>query len=201
MALMRTLAYDNTSDMDPIHELQAEICRTLSHPARIAMLHLLAEEPREVGRLAEALGISQPNASKHLAVMRAAGWQVSRVVGNRYLLERRLGGGAMGQVFLARDRLLKKLSKAERMNVGAFTEDPVETFKRHVWVAPYYEEDIRALADRIGVSQVLMGSDFPHAEGLADPMSFADDLAGFDDAEVRQVMRENGRGLVTPRPA
>jgi ArsR family transcriptional regulator len=59
--------------MDPIHELQAEICRTLSHPARIAMLHLLAVEPREVGRLAEALEISQPNASKHLAVMRAAG--------------------------------------------------------------------------------------------------------------------------------
>jgi DNA-binding transcriptional ArsR family regulator len=59
--------------MDPLHELQAEICRTLSHPARIAMLHLLAEEPREVGRLATAIGISQPNASQHLAVMRQAG--------------------------------------------------------------------------------------------------------------------------------
>jgi len=59
--------------MDPIYELQAEICRTLSHSMRIAMLHLLADEPREVGRLAEALGISQPNASKHLSVMRAAG--------------------------------------------------------------------------------------------------------------------------------
>jgi ArsR family transcriptional regulator len=59
--------------MDPIHELQAEICRTLSHPVRIAILHLLADEPREVGRLASALDISQPNASKHLAVMRQAG--------------------------------------------------------------------------------------------------------------------------------
>ncbi|CAN5667871.1 lsr2/espR transcriptional regulator [soil metagenome] len=59
--------------MDPIYELQAEICRTLSHPARIAILHLLADEPREVGRLAADLGISQPNASRHLAVMRAAG--------------------------------------------------------------------------------------------------------------------------------
>jgi ArsR family transcriptional regulator len=59
--------------MDPIHELQAEICRTLSHPARIAILHLLAREPHEVGRLAVELGISQPNASQHLAVMRAAG--------------------------------------------------------------------------------------------------------------------------------
>ena len=59
--------------MDPIHELQAEICRTLSHPARIAILHLLAEEPHEVGRVASELGLSQPNVSKHLAVMRQAG--------------------------------------------------------------------------------------------------------------------------------
>jgi ArsR family transcriptional regulator len=59
--------------MDPIHELQAEICRTLSHPVRIAILHLLAREPHEVGRLAGELGISQPNASQHLAVMRSAG--------------------------------------------------------------------------------------------------------------------------------
>ena len=59
--------------MDPIHELQAEICRTLSHPTRIAILHLLAAEPREVGRLASELDISQPNASQHLGLMRSAG--------------------------------------------------------------------------------------------------------------------------------
>lgn len=59
--------------MDPIHELQSEVCRTLSHPIRIAMLHLMASGPREVGRLALELGISQPNASQHLAVMRSAG--------------------------------------------------------------------------------------------------------------------------------
>ena len=70
---MRRWEYVDATGMDPIHELQAEICRTLSHPARIAILHLLAEEPREVGRLASAVGISQPNASKHLAVMRSAG--------------------------------------------------------------------------------------------------------------------------------
>jgi ArsR family transcriptional regulator len=59
--------------MDPIYELQAEICRILAHPARIAILHLLAEAPREVGRLAADLGISQPNVSQHLSVMRSAG--------------------------------------------------------------------------------------------------------------------------------
>ena len=59
--------------MDPIYELQAEICKTLAHPLRIAMLHLLAEGPREVNRLARELDISQPNASQHLSVMRSAG--------------------------------------------------------------------------------------------------------------------------------
>ena len=73
LALMPMWAYNDVLGMDPIHELPAEICRTLSHPARIAILHLLADEPREVGRLADALDISQPNVSKHLAVMRQAG--------------------------------------------------------------------------------------------------------------------------------
>ena len=59
--------------MDPIHELQAEICRTLAHPLRIAILHLLADGPREVNRLARERDITQPNASQHLSVMRAAG--------------------------------------------------------------------------------------------------------------------------------
>jgi ArsR family transcriptional regulator, virulence genes transcriptional regulator len=70
---MRPCACVDDQVMDPIHELQAEVCRILSHPARIAMLHRLAGGPMEVGRLALELGISQPNASQHLAVMRAAG--------------------------------------------------------------------------------------------------------------------------------
>jgi predicted TIM-barrel fold metal-dependent hydrolase len=96
--------------------------------------------------------------------------------------------------------LLRKMKKAERMNVRSFSAPPVETFRRHVWVAPYYEEDVRELADLIGVDKVLLGSDFPHAEGLADPLSFLDELAGFSEQEVRLVMRDNGRSLVERRP-
>lgn len=59
--------------MDPLTTLQASVCRTLSHPVRISIVHLLADGPREVGRIARDLGISQPNASQHLAVMRTAG--------------------------------------------------------------------------------------------------------------------------------
>jgi len=59
--------------MDPIYELQANVLKTLANPRRLEILHRLADGPCEVGRLALELGISQPNASQHLALMRAAG--------------------------------------------------------------------------------------------------------------------------------
>lgn len=59
--------------MDEITILQAEVLKVLCSPRRLEILHRLAEEPMEVGRLATELGLSQPNVSQHLAVMRAAG--------------------------------------------------------------------------------------------------------------------------------
>jgi DNA-binding transcriptional ArsR family regulator len=59
--------------MDEITNLQAEVLRVLASPRRLEILHRLAEEPMEVGRLAAELGASQPNVSQHLAVMRASG--------------------------------------------------------------------------------------------------------------------------------
>jgi ArsR family transcriptional regulator len=59
--------------MDEVYRLQAEVLKTLSNPRRLEIVHLLADGPREVGRLAEEMGISQPNVSQHLAVMRSAG--------------------------------------------------------------------------------------------------------------------------------
>ena len=38
--------------------------------------------------------------------------------------------------------LLKKLAKAYGQMPGAFASDPVETFRDHVWVAPFYEDDL-----------------------------------------------------------
>ena len=59
--------------MDEVYRLQAEVLKTLANPKRLEIIHLLADEPREVSRLAEELGISQPNVSQHLALMRSAG--------------------------------------------------------------------------------------------------------------------------------
>ncbi len=59
--------------MDEIYGLQADVLKTLASPRRLEILHRLADGPCEVGRLADELGMSQPNASQHLAVLRAAG--------------------------------------------------------------------------------------------------------------------------------
>ncbi len=59
--------------MDEICEMQATVLKTLANPRRLEIIHRLAEGPCEVGRLAEEIGVSQPNISQHLAVMRGAG--------------------------------------------------------------------------------------------------------------------------------
>ena len=59
--------------MDEVYKLQAEVLKMLSNPRRLEIIHLLADGPREVSRLADEMGISQPNVSQHLALMRSAG--------------------------------------------------------------------------------------------------------------------------------
>ena len=59
--------------MDEITRLQAGVLKVLASPPRLDILHRLAGGPLEVGRLAEEVGLSQPNASQHLAVLRASG--------------------------------------------------------------------------------------------------------------------------------
>ena len=92
--------------------------------------------------------------------------------------------------------LLAKLTRAHTLMPSEFSEPPSETFHKNIWVAPYYEEPIRQLADAIGVEHVLFGSDFPHPEGLADPVSFVDELEGFSDGEIKQIMRGNLEALL-----
>ena len=126
---MRTFAYVDDGAMDPIYELQAEICRTLSHPARIAMLHLLAEEPREVGRLASDIGISQPNASQHLAVMRSAGLVEAEREG-RGAVYRLTDPGVIGACDLMAQVMRRRLARIAELSAAIESktgDEPVPT--------------------------------------------------------------------------
>ena len=87
--------------------------------------------------------------------------------------------------------LVRNLQAAHGKMPFAFKDHPVEQLRRQVWVAPYYEDDMDELKDAIGIDRLLFGSDFPHTEGLADPVAFVKDIPTFTEAETRAVMRDN----------
>ena len=94
--------------------------------------------------------------------------------------------------------LIKRLKNLDVQLPGVFDVDPVDVFKRQVWVSPFFEDDVHKLIGVVGPDRVLFGSDWPHAEGLSEPTSFVEELGGVDDADVRKIMRENAWSLVRP---
>ena len=97
--------------------------------------------------------------------------------------------------------LFGRMTKTYKQQRHAFAEDPIETFRRHFWVAPFYEDDMTRLAELIGPDHMIFGSDYPHAEGLSDPLEFVNDLDGFSKPDIEKVMRTNGLELIERRPA
>ena len=56
-----------------------------------------------------------------------------------------------------------------------FDEDPFEVFKRNVWVHIFHEPDPKGLLE-IGSRPTTScsGSDFPHPEGMGDPLGYSE---------------------------
>jgi predicted TIM-barrel fold metal-dependent hydrolase len=87
--------------------------------------------------------------------------------------------------------LLENMADVYKKMPQDFEEDPVEVIKRNIYISPFWEEDLGALAELVGVEHVLFGSDFPHPEGLAEPASYLDELAGLPQDDVAKIMGGN----------
>lgn len=72
-----------------------------------------------------------------------------------------------------------------------FGRDPVESLREHVWVAPFYEDDVRDARDALGADRILLGSDWPHPEGLSEPRAWVDDFTGLGAVDQRKALRDN----------
>jgi predicted TIM-barrel fold metal-dependent hydrolase len=80
---------------------------------------------------------------------------------------------------------------------GQLTERPSAIFKQHVRVVPYPEDDTVGLVDQLGTVECLvMGSDWPHAEGLREPADFYARVAGLGEDNRRGFLRDNGLKLL-----
>ncbi|MCP4908957.1 MAG: amidohydrolase family protein [bacterium] len=79
---------------------------------------------------------------------------------------------------------------------GPLEERPTEIAKRHLVVAPYPEDDVEAIVAQVGHEMIAMGSDYPHAEGFADPNEFRGLITNLPEDQQRWILRENGFSLV-----
>jgi predicted TIM-barrel fold metal-dependent hydrolase len=97
--------------------------------------------------------------------------------------------------------LFKKVRSSARKMPGYFTEPPVETFLRHVWINPFWEDDVNETVAHMGADRVIFGSDWPHIEGMPAPLDYTVELKAFDDDARRLILRDNAEALNQRRPA
>lgn len=73
-----------------------------------------------------------------------------------------------------------------------FAEHPRDVFLRNIYVNPFWEDSVADLIDTVGPEHVLFGSDYPHPEGMSDPLSWVDQISPLvSDADARNIMGGN----------
>ena len=91
--------------------------------------------------------------------------------------------------------LMKKLRSMTRKMPGYFRDDPVEVFRRNVWINPFWEDDPYEIVDLMGADRVIFGSDWPHIEGMPKPLDYVAELKELDDDSRRRVLLDNALEL------
>ncbi len=146
-------------------------------------------------------GFGRPSI-KLLNIERAAHDFLATLIFDR-LFERfpnlRIASVENGSGFLA--ELFRMLRSTVHKMPGYFKEDPVETFRRHVWMNPFWEDDVYEVVEHMGPDRVIFGSDWPHIEGMPQPLDYLGELTKFDDETRRKILSDNARSLNELRPA
>ncbi len=88
-------------------------------------------------------------------------------------------------------QLHRRLKVAYGKSPQSFKSDPVEQFRDHVWIAPFYEDRVTELRELHGADRILLGSDWPHPEGLASPRGWIPDFVALGEADMRLALRDN----------
>jgi predicted TIM-barrel fold metal-dependent hydrolase len=95
--------------------------------------------------------------------------------------------------------LLPRLDRAYGQMPQAFAVHPREQFERHVYVAPFYEDDVDELRKHMPVERMLFGSDYPHPDGAAEPLDYLDEFRSFAPDEIEKIFSSNLKRLLEGR--
>ena len=70
-----------------------------------------------------------------------------------------------------------------------FDEDPFEVFKRNIYVHIFHEPDPQGLLDLgLPADRLMFGSDFPHPEGLGDPLAYSEVVEDLPQEDQELIM-------------
>ncbi len=97
--------------------------------------------------------------------------------------------------------LFRKARSQEKKVPGWFKDDPVATFRRHVWINPFWEDDLASVVEWMGADRVIFGSDWPHIEGLPEPLDYLTEAKVLSPEDRRLILHANAIELATLRPA
>jgi predicted TIM-barrel fold metal-dependent hydrolase len=103
------------------------------------------------------------------------------------------GAEFLGDVF-------RKLRSVAKKIPGWFADDPVDVFRHHVWINPFWEDDIATVVDQMGSDRVLFGSDWPHIEGMPMPLDYLVELKDVSDHDRRRILWDNAAELTDLKP-
>ena len=95
--------------------------------------------------------------------------------------------------------LLERFDRVYGQMPKTFGQHPRETFVRQVFVAPAYEDDMDVLATHLPANRILFGSDYPHPEGLEEPLGYVKEFGNYSEADRRRVFSDNLKGLLEGR--
>ena len=69
-----------------------------------------------------------------------------------------------------------------------------------MWINPFWEDDVTQTVDLMGAERVIFGSDWPHIEGMPEPLDYLPELKAFDDDDRQLILRDNARFLTELKP-
>ena len=76
-----------------------------------------------------------------------------------------------------------------------YKEDPCESFKEHVWINPFWEDDISEVIEHMGEDRVIVGSDWPHMEGLEHPRDILEEIDDIALDVQQKILHDNAAEL------
>jgi len=156
------------------------------------------------GFSAAGLGAPMMPNIKHFNIERAA-YDFLITITYERLFERfpnlRIASVENGAEFLP-DLFRKLRQSRDRLSVmNYYKEDPGLLFKEHVSINPFWEDNVYEVEACMGTDRVIFGSDWPHIEGMPEPLDYVAELCDFDDAQKQLILRDNVRALNELRPA